>query len=43
MRIKRQKIQLDLNNPIFQKNLLTLQKLERLAALNTLVKIRKRV
>jgi len=35
------KIRLDLNNPIFQENLLTLQKPERLAALETLNKIRQ--
>jgi hypothetical protein len=32
------KIRLDLNNPVFQENLLTLQKPERLAALDTLNK-----
>lgn len=35
------KVQLDLNNPTFQENLLNLQKPERHAALNTLDKIRK--
>jgi len=35
------KIRLDLNNPVFQENLLTLQKPERLAAFDTLNKIRK--
>ncbi|HMB15543.1 MAG TPA: hypothetical protein VKN62_04435 [Pelovirga sp.] len=35
------KIRLDLNNPVFQENLLTLQKPERLAALDTLNKIRQ--
>ena len=35
------KVLLDLNNPTFQENLLTLQKPERHAALNTLDKIRK--
>ena len=34
-------IRLDLNNPVFQDNLLTLQKNERHAALDTLSKIRK--
>lgn len=34
-------IRLDLNNPVFQKQLLTLQKSERHAALDTLNKIRK--
>ena len=34
-------IRLDLNNPVFQEQLLTLQKLERHAALNTLNKIRQ--
>ena len=33
-------IRLDLNNPVFQKNLLALQKTERHAALDTLNKIR---
>lgn len=32
---------LDLNNPIFQENLLTLQKTERHAALDTLDKLRR--
>ncbi len=36
-----QKIRLDLNNPVFQKHLLTLQKSERHAALDTLNKIRQ--
>jgi len=35
------KIRLDLNNPVFQENLLTLQKPERLAAFDTLNKIRQ--
>jgi hypothetical protein len=34
-------IRLDLNNPVFQEQLLTLQKNERNAALDTLNKIRK--
>ena len=34
-------IRLDLNNPVFQENLLALQKLERHAALDTLNKIRQ--
>jgi hypothetical protein len=34
-------VRLDLNNPVFQENLLTLQKPERLAALDTLAKIRQ--
>ncbi|MDO8960132.1 MAG: hypothetical protein Q7U85_10400 [Rhodocyclaceae bacterium] len=34
------RLRLDLNNPVFQENLLTLQKPERLAALNTLGKLR---
>jgi hypothetical protein len=34
-------VRLDLNNPVFQVNLLTLQKPERLAALDTLNKIRQ--
>jgi hypothetical protein len=34
-------IRLDLNNPVFQENLLSLQKPERHAALDTLNKIRK--
>lgn len=34
-------IRLDLNNPVFQENLLLLQKAERLAALDTLNKIRQ--
>lgn len=34
-------IRLDLNNPVFQDNLLSLQKAERLAALDTLGKIRQ--
>jgi hypothetical protein len=34
-------IRLDLNNPVFQENLLSLQKPERLAALDTLNKIRQ--
>jgi len=32
---------LDLNNPVFQENLLTLQKPERLAAFDTLNKLRQ--
>jgi len=35
------KVRLDLNNQVFQENLLTLQKPERLAALDTLNKIRQ--
>ena len=35
------KVRLDLNNPIFQEHLLTLQKPERHAALDTLNKIRQ--
>lgn len=35
------KVRLDLNNPVFQENLLTLQKPERHAALDTLEKLRK--
>ncbi|MDN5843631.1 MAG: hypothetical protein L0H54_09330 [Alcaligenaceae bacterium] len=35
------KVRLDLNNPVFQENLLTLQKTERHAALDTLNKIRQ--
>lgn len=35
------KVRLDLNNPVFQENLLTLQKPERHAALDTLDKIRQ--
>lgn len=34
-------VRLDLNNPIFQENLLTLQKPERLAALDTLGRLRQ--
>lgn len=34
-------VRLDLNNPVFQENLLTLQKLERHVALDTLNKLRK--
>lgn len=34
-------VRLDLNNPVFQENLLSLQKPERLAALDTLNKIRQ--
>jgi hypothetical protein len=34
------KVRLDLNNPVFQENLLTLQKPDRHAALDTLNKIR---
>ena len=34
-------IRLDLNNPLFQEHLLTLQKAERHAALDTLNKIRQ--
>lgn len=34
-------VRLDLNNPIFQENLLSLQKAERHAALDTLKKIRQ--
>jgi len=34
-------VRLDLNNPVFQENLLSLQKAERLAALDTLGKIRQ--
>lgn len=35
------RVRLDLNNPVFQDNLLTLQKPERHAALDTLNKIRQ--
>lgn len=35
------KVRLDLNNPVFQDNLFTLQKPERHAALDTLSKIRQ--
>lgn len=35
------KVRLDLNNPVFQENLLNLQKAERHAALDTLNKLRK--
>lgn len=35
------RVRLDLNNPVFQENLLTLQKPERHAALDTLNKIRQ--
>lgn len=35
------KVRLDLNNPVFQENLLTLPKPERHAALNTLGKLRQ--
>lgn len=35
------KVRLDLNNPVFQGNLLTLQKPERHAALDTLNKVRQ--
>jgi hypothetical protein len=35
------KVRLDLNNQVFQENLLTLQKPERLATLDTLNKIRQ--
>ncbi|TRW93132.1 hypothetical protein EKO24_013515 [Candidatus Methylobacter oryzae] len=34
-------VKLDLNNPVFQENLLTLQKPERLAAFDTLNKLRQ--
>jgi hypothetical protein len=34
-------VRLDLNNPVFQENLLTLQKSERHAALDTLNKLRR--
>ncbi|MFH0728338.1 MAG: hypothetical protein V2B19_18615 [Pseudomonadota bacterium] len=34
-------VRLDLNNPVFQEKLLLLQKFEKLAALDTLNKIRK--
>jgi hypothetical protein len=34
-------VRLDLNNPVFQENLLTLQKAERHAALETLNKLRQ--
>lgn len=34
-------VRLDLNNPVFQQNLLTLQKQERHAALDTLNKLRQ--
>ena len=35
------RVRLDLNNPVFQASLLTLQKAERLAALDTLGKLRQ--
>lgn len=35
------RVRLDLNNPVFQENLLTMQKPERHAALDTLNKIRQ--
>ena len=35
------RVRLDLNNPVFRESLLTLQKAERLAALNTLGKLRQ--
>ena len=35
------RVRLDLNNPVFQESLLTLQKSERLAALDTLGKLRQ--
>ncbi len=35
------RVRLDLNNPVFQENLLSLPKTERLAALDTLNKIRQ--
>ena len=35
------RVRLDLNNPVFQENLLTLQKTERHAALETLNKLRQ--
>ena len=34
-------VRLDLNNPVFQENLLTLQKAERHAAIETLNKLRQ--
>lgn len=34
-------VRLDLNNPVFQENLLTLQKPDRLAALDTLGRLRQ--
>lgn len=34
-------VRLDLNNPVFQENLLTLEKTERLAVLDTLAKLRR--
>ena len=37
----KQPVRLDLNNPVFQQNLLTLQKAERHAAMTTLNKIRQ--
>jgi len=36
-----QKVLLDLNNPVFQENLFTLQKAERHAAVDTLNKLKK--
>ena len=36
-------VRLDLNNPVFQENLLTLQKPERLAALDTLGRLRQMI
>jgi len=35
------RVRLDLNNPVFQENLLSLQKPERLAAIDTLAKLRR--
>jgi hypothetical protein len=35
------RVRLDLNNPVFQENLLSLQKPERHAALDTLAKLRR--
>ena len=36
-----ERVRLDLNNPVFQENILTLQKAERHAALETLNKLRQ--
>ncbi|MES3006531.1 MAG: hypothetical protein V4751_02050 [Pseudomonadota bacterium] len=39
--VKEGRIRLDLNNPVFQENLFSLQKADRIAALNTLNKLRQ--
>jgi hypothetical protein len=41
MAVNEAKVRLDLNNPVFQENLLSLQKPERHAALDSLKKIRQ--